>query len=133
MKQYPYLSLAQSLMLLRVAIAIFFMAHAAVRIANGSIANFGGSLEAKGLPAGVALVWMITVYELSAGLMMALGKYTCLMTAGFAVIVIGGIVLIHARLGWFVGEHGIGGMEYSLSLLVSLLVIAAADRAKDEM
>ena len=36
-------------------------------------------------------------------------------------------MIIHARLGWFVGEHGTGGMDYSLSLMVSLLVIAAAD------
>ena len=36
-------------------------------------------------------------------------------------------ILIHANLGWFVGEHGVGGMEYSLCLIVALLVIAAAD------
>jgi putative oxidoreductase len=46
-------------------------------------------------------------------------------------IVAGGIVLIHARLGWFVGEHGTGGSEYSVALLVLLLLIAAQDRAKD--
>ena len=127
MTRYPYLSLAHSLLVLRVSVAIFFMAHAAVRIVVGSIPVFGGFLETQGFPAGVVLVWLITIYELSAGLMMALGKYTRLMTAGFAVIVVGGIILIHARLGWFVGEHGIGGMEYSMSLLVSLLVIAASD------
>jgi len=127
MSGYPYISLAHSLILLRVAVAVFFMAHAAVRTVNGSIPNFGGFLETKGLPAGVVLVWLISLYELSAGLMMALGKFTRPMTAGFAVIVIGGIVLIHAPLGWFVGEHGVGGMEYSMSLLVSLLVVAAAD------
>ena len=44
-----------------------------------------------------------------------------------------GIVIIHWQLGWFVGEHGTGGMEYSLSLMVSLLVIAAADAtARDD-
>ena len=42
------------------------------------------------------------------------------------------IVIIHWRLGWFVGEHGSGGMEYSVSLMVSLLVIAAADAATSE-
>jgi putative oxidoreductase len=39
-----------------------------------------------------------------------------------------GIVIIHAQLGWFVGEHGTGGVEYSLALIVSLVTIAAADR-----
>jgi putative oxidoreductase len=32
-------------------------------------------------------------------------------------------------LGWFVGEHGVGGMEYSLCLLVALIAIAAHDRS----
>jgi len=42
------------------------------------------------------------------------------------------MVIIHWRLGWFVGEHGSDGMEYSVSLMVSLLVIAAADAATSE-
>jgi putative oxidoreductase len=44
-----------------------------------------------------------------------------------ASIALGGIVIIHAQLGWFVGEHGTGGSEYSVCLLLCLLVIAAAD------
>lgn len=39
-----------------------------------------------------------------------------------------GIVLIHRQLGWFVGAHGTGGSEYSVALMVMLLVVAAADR-----
>jgi putative oxidoreductase len=35
-------------------------------------------------------------------------------------------VLIHAHNGWFVGEHGAGGVEYSLSLSSALLVLIAA-------
>ena len=42
-------------------------------------------------------------------------------------IAIGGIVLIHWRFGWFVGEHGTGGSEYSIALIVMLLVVAAGD------
>ncbi len=127
-KKYPFVSLPHALLILRVSVAIFFMAHAAVRIANGSIPQFAGFLGNKGIPFSLAVVWLITVYELAAGTMMALGCYTRCMTAGFIVIAAGGIVLIHAQLGWFVGEHGVGGMEYSLCLIVALLVIAAADR-----
>lgn len=39
-----------------------------------------------------------------------------------------GIVTIHAKLGWFGGEHGTGVMEYSPALIASLITIAAADR-----
>ena len=32
------------------------------------------------------------------------------------------IWLIHRHNGWFVGEHGVGGSEYSVALLAMLLV-----------
>ena len=47
-----------------------------------------------------------------------------------AVIVAVGIALIHRHNGWFVGEHGTGGSEYSVALLAMLLVIAAHDAAR---
>lgn len=127
LRRLPYVSLPTALMVLRVAVAVFFMAHAAVRVVNGSIPQFGAFLEQRGWPQGVLLVWGVSSYELIAGTLMALGWRTRWMALGLFIIAAMGIAIIHARLGWFVGEHGTGGMEYSLSLMVSLLVIAAAD------
>ena len=50
--------------------------------------------------------------------------------SGLAVIVAVGIWLIHRHTGWFVGEHGVGGSEYSVALLAMLLVVAASDAAR---
>jgi putative oxidoreductase len=47
--------------------------------------------------------------------------------SGLALIAAVGILLIHWKNGWFVGEHGVGGSEYSIALLAMLLVIAAHD------
>lgn len=127
-RHFPFVSLAAALVVLRVAVAIFFMAHAAVRVVNGTIPGFGAFLQQQGWPQGVLLVWAITLYELVGGTLMALGWRARWMALGLFFIAAMGIVIIHARLGWFVGEHGSGGMEYSWSLMVSLLVIAAADR-----
>lgn len=125
LERYPFVSPAQALALLRVLVAVLFMAHAAVRIANGSIPQFGAFLEAKGWPFGVALVWLISLVELVSGSLLILGLWVRLATVGPLVIASMGIVLIHAERGWFVGEHGTGGMEYSLALIAALLVIAA--------
>jgi len=38
-------------------------------------------------------------------------------------------VLIHSKFGWFVGEHGTGGSEYSVALLLLLFLVAVDDRA----
>lgn len=126
--QYPFLSLKQSLLLLRIAVAVIFLAHAIVRICNGSIPQFSAFMESKGLPYGVAWVWAITTYEITGGILLLVGIYTRWLSAGFIILLLVGIVLIHASLGWFVGEHGTGGCEYSVILIVALLVIAAEKR-----
>lgn len=120
-------SLARALVALRVSIAGLFMAHAGVRVANGSIAQFGDFLAARGLVPGVPIVWAITAFELLGGALLALGYFAQWLAGGFVFIAAMGIVLIHARLGWFVGEHGVGGVEYSALLIIASLVVAAAD------
>ena len=121
------LLLPRALLLLRVATPLFFMAHAAMRIANGSIPQFGAFLESRGFPIATTLVWLISIYELAAGLLIMLGIRVRWFAAGLIFIATMGIVLIHAANGWFVGEHGVGGMEYSVCLIAALMVLIAAD------
>jgi putative oxidoreductase len=127
-RTFPFVRLSLALHLLRIGTAILFMLHAVVRVLTpGSIAQFGRAMTHFGFPNGVGVVWALTVFEVGGGLLMILGVKTRVMASGFAVILLTGIVLIHRRLGWFVGEHGTGGSEYSVALLLALLVIAAAD------
>jgi putative oxidoreductase len=126
MKNFPFVSPATSVAILRFTVAIMFIAHAVVRITGGTVNRFGEFLESKGFIAGVVIVWMLTAFEIFGGLLMAIGYYTRWMAAGFIVILLIGIVLIHAELGWFVGEHGTGGVEYSVVLIAALFVIAAS-------
>lgn len=125
--RYPFMSQGLALALLRITTAGLFMAHAVGRIVLGTIPQFGGFLEARGFPAGQAIVWTITVAELLCGGLLILNLYVRWATIPLLLIAAGGIVLIHWSLGWFVGEHGTGGMEYSVALIVALLMIAAAD------
>jgi putative oxidoreductase len=128
MQKLPALSLAASLHILRITIALIFTAHAVMRIANETIPQFGGFLESKGLPAGTLLVWGITVFEIAGGILLALGYLQRIIAYLFIALLLAGIVLIHAQLGWWVGEHGDGGMEYSVALIAGLLVVAAAPK-----
>lgn len=77
---------------------------------------------------GEAIVYAITFWEITAGVALIAGRWVRLAVAGLMFIDVMGIFIIHIKLGWFVGEHGTGGVEYSLALLVSLIVIAATDR-----
>lgn len=132
MHRYPFVSLPAAFVAARVLTAVFFMAHAAVRIINGTIPQFALFWQNFGFSvgAGTAIVWAITVAELACGTLLILGRQVRCATVPLAAIAAGGIVLIHARLGWFVGEHGTGGSEYSVALLVLLLLIAANDRER---
>jgi putative oxidoreductase len=121
----PALSVPHALRLLRITIAGIFMAHAITRIANGTIPQFGGFMENSGFAAGEVWVWLITIFEIGGGALLLLGKWQRLIAYLFILLLLAGIVLIHAQLGWWVGEHGNGGMEYSVALIAGLLVLAA--------
>lgn len=123
----PALRLQQALAIQRVSVAVFFMAHALVRLANGTIPRFAEFMGQRGWPAATELVILITLVEVVCGLLLILNRHTRLATVPLAAIALGGIVIIHWENDWFVGEHGTGGMEYSVALLVALLVVFAAD------
>lgn len=126
--KFPFITLSQSLLLLRIAVPFMLIAHAMIRITGGTIGRFANFLEERGFIFGLAIVWLITIVELAGGILMMLGYYTRWIAAIFIVQLILGIIIIHAAKGWFVGEHGTGGVEYSLVLIVALVVIAAADK-----
>lgn len=125
-----YLTIARSILLLRISIAAVFLAHAIVRIGNHTIGRFGDFLDNKGFMYGTAIVWLLTAFEIAGGILLALGYFTKVMATGFILILLLGIILIHFSQGWFVGEHGTGGTEYSFILIMSLITVIAADNQK---
>jgi putative oxidoreductase len=130
MKNFPFISLSNCLVLLRFSVAFIFLAHAIIRVTGGTVVRFGDYLNNKGFVYGTPLVWGLTVYEIIGGFLLAFGFFTKWLSAGFIGIIALGIVIIHLENGWFVGEHGAGGCEYSFLLIIALIVIAAADKKK---
>lgn len=126
--KFPFINLQQSLLLLRISLAGIFMAHAIVRIIGGTIERFSDFLGTKGFPMAIAIVWLITIYEIVGGLLILFGKFLRWLSLGFILLLLMGILIIHANNGWFVGEHGSGGSEYSFMLIIGFVVIAATDK-----
>jgi putative oxidoreductase len=54
------------------------------------------------------------------------------LCAWFALELFAGIVLVHARDGWFVVGGGRNGMEYSVLLIVGLIATALLHLADQE-
>lgn len=130
MVKIPSLTSQSAIILLRIVTALIFVAHATVRIVNSTIHQFADFLENEGFGFSLVVVWLITIYEIAGGLLLTAGIFSRWLAIGFIVIIAAGIIIIHASNGWFVGEHGTGGSEYSVLLICSLLVIAAADNEK---
>lgn len=124
-RSFPFISLPVTLTALRISLAVVFLAHAIVRIANNTIPQFVLFMESKHIPLPLVTVWAITVFEIAASICLILKRYVKIACMGLILILAVGIILIHASLGWFVGEHGTGGCEYSFILMVALLVVAA--------
>ena len=113
--------------LARIITAGLFLAHAVVRVINDTIPQFAEFMASKGFPQPTAVVWAITLVELIAALCLMCRVQVSIACAALASIALGGIVLIHSQLGWFVGEHGTGGSEFSVALLLLLFLIAVDD------
>lgn len=132
MKNFPFLSSSQSLLFFRITLPLFFVAHAVTRIANGTIERFGDFLAGKGFYAANSIVWGITIYEIIGGIALTLGYFTKYLSIGFILMLIMGNIIIHYQNGWWVGEHGEGGMEYSCALILGLIVIASTPNEKSK-
>lgn len=124
------ISQQQALVLLRIGVSVLMMAHGFQRLYYNTVNDFGAFLNTKGFLIGRILAWSITIFELAGGLLLAIGIYTRWISLGWMVIITMGIILLHARNGWFVVGPSTGGVEYSILLLLVLNVIAARESKK---
>jgi putative oxidoreductase len=65
----------------------------------------------------------ITVFEMVASILLALGLLTRWVPLGFVCILTAGIATVHGREGWFVVGGGRNGVEFSVLLISCLLAI----------
>jgi putative oxidoreductase len=119
-----------ALVALRVFLAATMIVHGVARIQADAVAPFGDFLNAKGFPLGFYLAWAITVFEIVGGTILALGFFAPVLALIFAAQLVTGIVLVHAKDGWFVVGLGRNGMEYSVLLIVSFVLIAYSHYGK---
>jgi putative oxidoreductase len=110
--------------LLRAGTAVLLIIHGVARAYLGIVDDFGVGLNSWGFPAGLALAWTITSVEIAGGTLLAAGVFVRPLCAWFAFQLAMGIYLVHAPAGWFVVGAGRNGVEFSVLLLICLVVIA---------
>jgi len=117
-----------SIAALRMMMGIVFILHAAVRVYNNTLPGFGDFLNGKGFPFGFYLAWAVTLFELAGGILMFLRFFVRIFCIGEIIILITGIITVHAENGWFVVGRSLNGIEYSVVLITILTAIFIAER-----
>ena len=114
---------ARSWTVLRVALAVLLSAHGWVRFIGGGVLPFGEWLTSQGVPFGPLIAGAITGIEILGTLLFAIGIGVFPLSIIFAAIYTVGAVMVHLPDGWFVVGAGRNGMEYSVLLIVCLLLV----------
>lgn len=128
MKKFPFITATQAFVIFRIAVSGLLMAHGIMRMTAGTVNGFGEFLNSKGFIIGTAIAWFLTLFEIAGGLLMASGYFAKWIAAVFIIEHCFGIILVHAPNGWFVVGHQSGGVEFSVLLIFSLLLIAASSK-----
>lgn len=120
-------------LLLRVALASIIAAHGWARLIAGGVVPFGAFLDAQGFPGGFYWAAAVTGMEIVGSALLLIGRFTAPLAVIFSAIYAMGIVLVHAKEGWFVVGLGRNGSEFSFLLIVCLLALALQHvRARNE-
>ena len=127
MNKFPFIGPGRANDLFRIAVSLFLIAHGVARIYLGTVDGFGEFLNASGFVIGRPLAWGITIFEIAGGTAMIFRYFVRWIASIFILELFVGIILVHAKNGWFVVGATLGGMEYSVLLIVSLIVIAAQE------
>lgn len=108
----------------RCVLAVLIAAHGWYRLLTGGIPLFGAWLDSQGWPYGTAIAAAITLIEVIGTPLLALGRGQFPLCLIYAAIYSVGLVIVHLPFGWYVVGPGRNGMEYSVLLICSFLVLA---------
>ncbi|MFT3704739.1 MAG: DoxX family protein [Agriterribacter sp.] len=111
--------------ILRISLVVILLTHSVTGMFDNGINDFGKLyLNAVGFaPIGVPLAWAIKLSHIASALCLLFEKYVkaaCIITI---FILIAGIVMVHAKDGWFVVGGGRNGVEFNFLLIAVLLTI----------
>jgi len=109
-------------LLLRLALAAMFFAHARLKLRVFTIPGTVKYFESLGVP-GV-LAYFTIAAETGGGLLLLFGIGTRWVALALVPLILGTIVLVHGKNGWLFSNKD-GGWEYPAFWIVGLLVLAA--------
>jgi putative oxidoreductase len=109
-------SVDMALLILRLTIAVVFLAHGIRHIyGGGKIAGTARWFESLGMKPGILHAWMASLVEVAAGVALVLGFFTPIAAAGVVGVMLVAFITNHRKNGFFIFMPG-EGYEYVLTL-----------------
>jgi putative oxidoreductase len=109
-----------ALAIVRIAVGIMFAAHGAQKLFGFGLDGVIGFFTQAGIPVPVVTGPLVTFVELLGGLALVLGLLTRLAALGLAIDMLGAMLLVHIKNGFFLPQ----GFEYTFVLLAVLVGLA---------
>lgn len=113
---------ALALTVLRVAIGIIFVAHGYQKFFEYTLPGTTAAFTKMGVPLAQLVASAVATIELLGGLALLLGFGTRVAASLLALTMLGALVLVHAKAGFF----NPGGIEFPLALLAASVALALA-------
>jgi putative oxidoreductase len=110
---------------LRFAVALTLFMHSVPGMLNGGVHAFGNLYlnEVGFSPLGVPLAWAIKLSHAVAAICFLMDRYVKPAALATLFVLAMGIVMIHAKEGWYVVGGGRNGVEFNVLLMLVLVAI----------
>ncbi len=105
---------------LRIVVGIVFLAHGGQKLFVWGFGAVAGGFGQIGIPAPMLAAVIVTLVEFLGGLALLLGLFTRWAAVPLAINMLGAILTVHLRAGFFLPD----GYEFALTLLAANLALS---------